>query len=302
MDRFKALEVFVQIVDRGSFSRAAEHLALPRSTVSAVIAQLEHDLRVRLLHRTTRQVTPTADGIALLERARQLLLEIEEIEALFHTETDQVKGRLKINVPSRIATRLIAPALPAFLERYPELELVIGATDRAIDLIQEGVDCVIRVGANRSSSLIARPLGQLIMINCASPAYLKKFGIPQTLADLEQHWVVNYAASAITDVAFWEYSTAGTRKNMLMKSRVTVNQADNYVACALAGLGLIQVPAYDVQDHLQRGELQDVLPQWRAEPMPITALYPNRQYLSQRVKTFIEWFQSILVAVNTSPL
>lgn len=298
MDRFKALSVFVQVVDRGSFSRAAEQMGLPRSTVSAVISQLERDLSVRLLHRTTRQVTPTAAGISLLERARQLLLEMEQIETLFHHEGRQVRGRLKINVPSRIASRLIAPALPAFLERYPELDLVIGATDRAIDLIQEGVDCVIRVGTNESSSLIARTLGSVTMINCASPAYLEKFGMPETLLDLEQHWAVSYSATMLDEPVQWEYNLAGERQFVTMKSRVTVNQADNYIACAVAGLGLIQVPAYDVQEHLQKGALQEVLPQWQANPMPVTALYPHRQYLSPRVKVFVEWMDSLLKSID----
>lgn len=298
MDRFKALSVFVQVVDRGSFSRAAEQMGLPRSTVSAVISQLERDLSVRLLHRTTRQVTPTAAGVSLLERARQLLLEMEQIETLFHHEGRQVRGRLKINVPSRIASRLIAPALPAFLERYPELDLVIGATDRAIDLIQEGVDCVIRVGTNESSSLIARTLGSVTMINCASPAYLEKFGMPETLLDLEQHWAVSYSATMLDEPVQWEYNLAGERQFVTMKSRVTVNQADNYIACAVAGLGLIQVPAYDVQEHLQKGALQEVLPQWQANPMPVTALYPHRQYLSPRVKVFVEWMDSLLKSID----
>lgn len=298
MDRFKALSVFVQVVDRGSFSRAAEQMGLPRSTVSAVISQLERDLSVRLLHRTTRQVTPTAAGISLLERARQLLLEMEQIETLFHHEGRQVRGRLKINVPSRIASRLIAPALPAFLERYPELDLVIGATDRAIDLIQEGVDCVIRVGTNESSSLIARILGSVTMINCASPAYLEKFGMPEKLLDLEQHWAVSYSATMLDEPVQWEYNLAGERQFVTMKSRVTVNQADNYIACAVAGLGLIQVPTYDVQEHLQKGALQEVLPQWQASPMPVTALYPHRQYLSPRVKVFVEWMDSLLKSID----
>ncbi|MFZ6861158.1 LysR family transcriptional regulator [Undibacterium sp. Ji67W] len=297
MDRIKALEVFVKVVDTNSFSKAAEQIQLPRSTVSSVISQLERDLGVRLLNRTTRKVSPTPDGLALLERARQMLLEIDEIDALFQHDAQKVSGRLKIDVPSRIASRIIAPALPEFFERYPNLELVIGATDRTIDLVQEGADCVIRVGVSASSSLIARPLGKFDLINCASPGYFEKFGIPILPNDLNHHWAINYASATTGRIAMWEYKDGDETKNIAMKSRVTVNQAENYIACAVAGLGLIQVPAYDVKHHILAGELQEVLPNWRAPSMPVTALYPHRRHLSNRVRFFIDWMSELIRAI-----
>lgn len=297
MDRIKALNVFVNVVDSGSFTRAAELTALPRSTVSAVVGQLERELGVRLLHRTTRQLGLTPDGMALLERARQLLVEVQEIENLFRGEGRALKGRLKIDVPSRIATRIIVPALPDFCERYPDLELMLGATDRTIDLVQEGVDCAIRVGASEANSLIARPLGQFAIVNCASPAYLARFGTPRTPEDLAGHWAVNYAATMLDKPTSWEYRADGELRTIAMQSHVTVNQADIYIACAVAGLGLIQVPAYDVRHHLLAGELQEVLPQWRADPMPVTALYPHRRYLSPKVRIFIEWMNGLMAAL-----
>lgn len=299
MDRIKALDVFVRIVESGSFSRAAESTALPRSTVSAVIGQLERELGVRLLHRTTRQLSLTPDGMALLDRARQLLAEVEEIENLFHSQGHAIKGRLKIDVPSRIATRIIVPALPDFFKRYPDLELALGATDRTIDLVQEGVDCAIRVGDSAASSLIARPLGQFEIINCASPAYLARFGVPQTPDDLAHHWAVNYASTTLATPMPWEYRVDGILRTVAMPSHVTVNQADIYIACAVAGMGLIQIPAYDVRHHLRAGELQEVLPQWRADPMPVTALYPHRRYLSPRVRVFIEWMHGLMATLYT---
>ena len=295
MDRIKALSIFLRVADSGSFSRAADLTMLPRSTVSAVVSQLERDLGVRLLHRTTRRVSTTPDGDALLERARQLLIEVEEIETMFVNDGRNIKGRLKIDVPSRIATRLISPALPSFFRKYPDMELVIGATDRAIDMVQEGVDCVVRVGVSESSSLIASPLGRFEMINCASPSYLSEFGVPETPQDLCRHWAVNYASAMTGRVASWEYRDGADVRSVAMKSRVTVNQVEIYIACALDGMGLIQVPAYDVQSLLRSGDLVEVLPRWRADPMPVTALYPHRRHLSQRVRIFIDWMKSLLL-------
>ncbi|PHV07068.1 LysR family transcriptional regulator [Janthinobacterium sp. BJB412] len=297
MDRIKALDVFVKVVDTSSFTRAAELSELPRSTVSAVVAQLERDLGVRLLHRSTRRVSPTADGEALLERARQLLVDVDEMESMFRFDGGGVAGRLKIDVPSRIATRLIAPALPDFFRRYPEVELLIGVTDRAIDLVQDGVDCAIRVGTGESSSLIARSLGEFEIINCASPAYLAEHGVPASPGDLARHWIVNYLSASSGRVVPWEYRDGAELKTVAARSHVTVNQADTYIACAVAGMGLIQVPAYDVRHHVQAGELQEVMPQWRADPMPIAALYPHRRQLSPRVRVFIAWMKELLQAI-----
>lgn len=294
MDRIKALEIFVKVADTNSFSRAAELTGLPRSTVSAVISRLESELGTRLLHRTTRQVSPTRDGLTLLERAHPLLRQVEEIETLFRHEEHKVSGRLKIDVPSRIATRLIAPSLPAFFARYPELELTMGATDRTVDLLREGVDCMIRVGPNDSSSLIARRLGKLEIVNCASPAYLAEYGVPSSPDDLPEHWIINHMASPAAQSARWEYRNGEELGSVSMRSRVTVTQADNHIACALAGLGLIQAPAYDVQQHLRAGELQEVLKPWQADPMPVSALYPRRRPLSLRVLVFIDWVSDLL--------
>ena len=169
MDRFNQYRVFVQVAEMGSFIRAAHALEVPRASVSAAVQQLETQLGVRLLHRTTRQVRLTADGEQLLERLRPLLAEVEDIDQSFQASQRQASGRLSIDVPSRIARRLIAPALPGLLRRHPHLQLVLGSADRAIDLVQEGVDCAVRVGDLHDSSLVMRPLGHIALINCASP-------------------------------------------------------------------------------------------------------------------------------------
>ncbi|RTF41534.1 LysR family transcriptional regulator [Serratia marcescens] len=296
MDRFNQYRVFVQVAEMGSFIRAAHVLEVPRASVSAAVQQLETQLGVRLLHRTTRQVRLTADGEQLLERLRPLLAEVEDIDQSFQASQRQASGRLSVDVPSRIARRLIAPALPSLLRRHPNLQLVLGSADRAIDLVQEGVDCAVRVGDLHDSSLVMRPLGHIALINCASPTYLSEYGHPTHLADLVTgHWHIGYASPKTGRESPWEYLTAdGHTQRLELPSRVVVNNAESYIACCRAGLGLMQIPRYDVQHLLDAGELVEVLPAYRAASMPIALIYPHRRQRSRRLAVFHEWFESLL--------
>jgi DNA-binding transcriptional LysR family regulator len=294
MDKLDRYRVFVRVADMGSFTHAAHALELPRASVSAALQRLEAEIGTRLLHRTTRRVRLTADGAQLLERVRQLLAEAEDIDQLFQARQRQVSGRLHVDVPSRVARRLIAPALPGLLRRYPRLQLKLGSTDRMIDLVREGVDCAIRVGHLHDSSLVVRPLGYLSLINCASPAYLREHGMPERAEDLaEGHWAVGYASPTTGRELPWECDAEGAR-TLRLPSRVVVNNAESYIACCTAGLGLIQVPRYDVQHLLDSGELAEVLPAQRAGSMAISALYPHRRQLSRRLSAFIEWFEALI--------
>ncbi|UVH60177.1 LysR family transcriptional regulator [Variovorax paradoxus] len=294
MDRIDLLQVFVRVAEAGSFTRAADRLGLPRATISTAVQQLETRLGSRLLHRTTRRVGLTPDGEVMLERARALVADMEDMEQQFLPAHGQVSGRLKVDVPSRIARRLIAPALPGFFERHPAIELELGSSDRAVDLVLEGVDCALRVGPLASSSLVARPLGHFTLINCASPAYLTRHGTPRTPADLPQHMAVNYASPTSGRAAPWEWQRDGETASLRMRSQVAANNAETYIACALAGLGLIQIPAYDVREHLAAGELVEVLPDSRAEPLPVQLVYPHRRNLSRRVQAFAGWLETLL--------
>ncbi|SDZ33342.1 transcriptional regulator, LysR family [Variovorax sp. YR266] len=294
MDRIDLLQVFVRVAEAGSFTRAADRLGLPRATISTAVQQLETRLGSRLLHRTTRRVGLTPDGEVMLERARALVADMEDMEQQFLPAHGQVSGRLKVDVPSRIARRLIAPALPGFFERHPAIELELGSSDRAVDLVLEGVDCALRVGPLASSSLVARPLGHFTLINCASPAYLTRHGTPRTPADLPQHMAVNYASPTSGRAAPWEWQRDGETASLRMRSQVAANNAETYIACALAGLGLIQIPAYDVREHLVAGELIEVLTDARAEPLPVQLVYPHRRNLSRRVQAFAGWLETLL--------
>lgn len=296
MDRFDQYRVFAQVADMGSFIKAAHALEVPRASVSAAIQQLETQLGVRLLHRTTRQVRLTADGEQLLERVRPLLAEVEDIDQLFHAGQRQVSGRLSIDAPSRIARRLIAPALPGLLHRHPRLELVLSSTDRAIDLVQEGVDCAVRIGALDDSSLVVRPLGRIALINCASPDYLREQGEPRRPGDLAAgHWCVGYASPKTGRELPWEYlSEDGAVQVAQVPARLVVNNAESYIACCLAGLGLIQIPRFDVQHLLDAGKLIEVMPAFRAAAMPVSLLYPHRRQRSRRLAVFHDWFAALM--------
>lgn len=294
MDRIDLLRIFLRVAEAGSFSAAAEQLALPRATVSWAVQRLESLLKARLLHRTTRRVTLSQEGEALLDQARALVADMEDLESRFQPADEVIAGRLRVDLPSRIARRLVAPALPEFLQRFPRIEIELGSSDRAIDLIQEGVDCAMRVGDLVTDSVVARPLGKFEMINCASPAYLARHGTPIAWCDLASHVAVNYVSRTSGRVAPWEWDTDGATKTLRMTGSASTDNAETYIACALAGLGLIQIPRYDVVHHLIAGELVEVLPDCRAAPMPVHLVYPHRRHVSRRVQVFLEWIDALI--------
>jgi DNA-binding transcriptional LysR family regulator len=295
MDRLEQYRVFIQVAEMGSFIKAAHALELPRASVSAAIQQLESAMGTHLLHRTTRQVRLTADGVQLLERVRLILVDAEEIDQLFQASQRKISGRLNVDVPSRIARRLVAPALPGLLRRYPRLQLALGSTDRAIDLVHEGVDCAVRIGTLHDSSLIARRLGYIALINCASPDYLQDYGAPARPDDLTKgHWSVGYASASTGRELPWEYLVAGNERLIAVPSRVIVNNAESYIACCASGMGLIQIPRFDVQHLLDRGELVQVMPEFRAASMQVSLIYPHRRQRSRRLNAFIEWFEVLM--------
>ncbi|KVL44887.1 LysR family transcriptional regulator [Burkholderia territorii] len=295
MDKLDQVRIFLQVAEMGSFIKAAHALDVPRATVSAAVQQLEAALGARLLHRTTRQVQLTADGALLLERGRRLLAEADDLDRLFRRRERDVIGRLSVDVPSRIARRVIAPALPSLFRRYPKLQLSLGSTDRSIDLVQEGVDCAIRVGRLADSSLVVRPLGQFALINCASPDYLRECGVPDHPDALAQgHWAIGYASPTTGRELAWEYCMAGDRHALTLPSRVIVNNAETYIASCIAGLGLIQIPRFDVQHLLDGGALVEVMPGYRAAPMDVSAVYPHRRHRSRRLNAFVDWFGELM--------
>ncbi|MFW7267761.1 LysR family transcriptional regulator [Gluconacetobacter sp. Hr-1-5] len=288
MDRIDTMRVFTRVVERSSFIRAAEDLGLPASTVTDAIKALETRLKVRLLHRTTRQVRATLDGEAYYRRCLAILDDIEEAESAF--SAPRPRGSLRVDVLGAQARRVIVPALPQFFAEYPDITLYLSETDRFIDLISEGVDCALRVGTPKDSDLIARRIALLPEITVASPAYLRRFGMPERWDRLDGHRMVGFHSSATGGVLPLEFMVEGTlRTAMLLPSVLTVNGADTYKEAALQGLGLIQVPRYAVEQELAQGTLVDCLPDTPPSASPVHVLYPRNRQLSLRVRVFIDW-------------
>lgn len=294
MDRIELFRIYARVVECASFTRAADLLGLPRSTVSAAIQELEARVGTRLINRTTRKVVPTQDGSAFYETCTRLVADVEEAEALFRDTASRPSGRVKIDVPSRIGRLVVVPALPSFVADFPEIEIDLGMTDREINLIEESVDCAVRIGPLRASSLIARSIGELEIINVASPEYFARFGQPSNPTELDEHRVIRYASPTTGRMEEWEWLERGVLHSKPVLGPVIVNSAEALVAAALAGLGLIQIPAYDVQGHVEQGELVEVMPDFRAAPLAMTILQPQRLYPSRRQKVVVGWLDDLL--------
>ncbi|MFK3704323.1 LysR family transcriptional regulator [Klebsiella sp. NPDC088457] len=294
MDKIHAMQLFIRVAELESFSRAADTLGLPKGSVSRQIQALESHLGARLLHRTTRRVQLTQDGMVYYERAKDLLSNLDELDGMFQHDPSSISGRLRVDMPVELAKKWIIPRLPAFLQQYPGIELELSSSDRLVDVIREGFDCVVRIGALKDSGLIARPLGKLTQVNCASPQYLARFGYPTALDDLADHALIHYASTLGVRPLGFEVMSEGVVRWVKTGGTLTVNSTETYQAACLAGLGIIQVPRIGVREALRTAELIDILPQYRAEPLPVSLIYPHRRNLSRRVHLFMEWLGDVL--------
>jgi DNA-binding transcriptional LysR family regulator len=291
MDRFQEMQIFVRVMERRSFTQAAEDLLLPRATVTNAMKRLEARLGARLLERTTRQVNATPDGEAYYQRCVHLLADLDEADGAFRNTAPQ--GLLRVNLQGTLARYFVIPALPAFLQRYPKIELHIGEGDRLTDLVREGIDCVLRAGNLQDSSMVARRVAQLEQVTCAGPGYLAQHGTPRTLADLERHRAVNYVSSVTGKPYPLEFVTEGGMKLMTLPASVSVTGVEVYAAAAVSGLGLVQVPRYRIVEQLRAGTLTIVLPDMPPPPLPVSVLYPQNRQLSPRVRVFADWLREV---------
>ena len=299
MDRFNAMRVFTRIVELGGFAKAADSLQLPRASVTILIKQLEAHLGVQLLQRTTRHVSPTLDGAACYQRCVQLLTDLEETEAVFSTQRQNPRGTLSIDMPSGIGSLIVIPALPTFTVLYPQIELEIGLNDRPVDLIREGVDCVLRGGPALDESLVARPLAMMEQLTLASPAYLELMGTPTCLEQLAGHQMVEYVSSASGKRFGLEFLLGSELHPINLPKVVAVNSSAGYFAACEAGYGLIQAPRYHALRQLAEGALVQVLPDVAVPKMALTALYPPHRQLSQRVRVFVDWLVQLCARPGT---
>lgn len=290
MDQLAAMRAFVRVVETGSFTRAAAVLAMPKATLTKHIQQLEAHLSTRLLNRTTRRVTVTPDGAAYYERALALLNELEELDGAMSASQANPRGRLRIDLSPSLAVEVLIPALPDFLARYPDIQLDVGCTDRPVDLLGENVDCVIRVGLIRDPSLVARRIGQMPFVTCAAPSYLAAHGAPAHPRELDgAHAIVRYFVEATGRYHDLEFRCGGEVVEVSGRYRIACNEGNAYLAAGLAGLGILQVPAFMVARHVAAGALVPVLEEWEIEPMPIHVVYAPNRHLSNRVRVFVDW-------------
>lgn len=294
MDRFDAMRLFARIVERRSFTLAARDLGLPRSTVTEAVKGLEARLGTRLLQRTTRHVSPTLDGEAYYRRCLSIVADVEEAEAAFTGA--KPAGLLRVDVHGTLARHFVLPGLPDFLASYPDLRLHIGEGDRLVDLVREGVDCVLRVGHLHDSAMVGRRIALLEEVTCASPDYLRRFGMPGTPDDLDGHRMVGFVSSATGSSIPLEFTVDGTLRQVILPATVTVTGADTYVAVARRGLGLIQVPRYHAEPDLRAGTLVEVLAGFPPSPTPVSVLYPHGRQLSPRLRVFLNWLSAEFAA------
>jgi DNA-binding transcriptional LysR family regulator len=294
MDRIDAMRLFTRIVDLGSFTAAAEDVGVPRATATYTLQQLERRLGVRLLHRTTRHVSPTLDGQAYYERCQRVLAELEEAESFLGEAAVNPKGKLRVDLQSTMAHTFLFPHLGEFCRRYPGIELEIGTGDRLVDLVREGVDCVVRGGEPRDPGLVARRIASVPQVTCASREYIEAHGKPRTLEQFRQHDAVNFFSTATGKRAPFDFTVGDKVQSVSLKGRVSVTGVDAYVACCLQGLGFIQAPRYHLQKHLDSGDLVQVLPKLAPPPFPISVMYPHHRQLTPRVRVFIDWVLEML--------
>lgn len=287
MDRLDAMRLFTRVVDRRSFTQAAHDLDIPRSTATQVVRQMEDRLGVRLLQRTTRTVMPTLDGEAYYRRCLAILDDIEDAEGAFSGAIP--KGTLRVEVQGTLARHFIMPGLPQFFAKYPDIEIAMSENDRWVDVVREGVDCVLRYGALPDSDLVARTVTMLERITCAAPAYLQRYGHPQTLDDLANHRAVSLRSLTTGALTPFEFVQPDRIKRIDMPSPFSVTGTESFLDGVRLGLGLAQMPVFHIEQDIAQGRLVRVLPDYPLPPGPVSVLYPRNRQLSPRVRVFIDW-------------
>ncbi|WP_414441110.1 LysR family transcriptional regulator [Burkholderia sp. 22PA0106] len=297
MQNLDSLRIFVRVAEMASFTRAAESLGIQKGRASNTVRALEAELGARLLHRSTRTVQLTEDGQAFYQRAQDLLADADALQTMFTVRHDTpLRGRLRVDLPTELARTMVVPALPAFIDAHPEVVLELSSTDRRVDLIQEGIDCVLRIGGLVDDTLVARRLGSLRMVNAASPGYLKRFGTPRSLRELSErgHRMVFYTSTFGHRSALWEYVERGRPATLALPCALSVNSVQTYYAAGVAGIGLIQASRSRLGPFLERGELVEVLPDFRPAPLPVWLVVAHRHNLSRRVRVFMQWLEQVL--------
>jgi len=296
LDRIKAMQTFVRIVEASSFSRAAESLDLPRASLTATMQNLEAYLGRKLLQRTTRSVSLTTDGAAYYERCLAILAALDAAEAPFRAADAPPQGRLRIELPGALGRNVVMPRLGEFHATYPDVELVVGLSDRLVDLNRDGIDCALRVGELEDSALVGRRIGSMRFVTCAAPGYLARHGVPEMIDDLDEHSAVVHFSGRTGRPFDWDFEVDGEIRRFSFAGPVSVNDADAYVCAGLQGLGMIQAASYQVEPHLQSGALVPLLPEYPCAAMPVSLVYPKGQMAAPKLRVFCAWIEALFAA------
>jgi len=295
MDRLEAMRLYTRIVELGSFTAAADDLNLPRATVTHAIKRLEARLGAQLLQRTTRRVRSTRDGETYYGHCVRLLADMDEVETDFREALVQPKGRLRVDLPATLARLLVIPALRDFFARYPKIQLDIGTGDRFVDLVREGVDCVLRIGELGDSGMVGRRVGVLEQVTVASAAYVRRHGLPDSLVALQDgHLAVNWVSPTTHRAEPLEFMVGRKRREVTLPGCVSVSGVDAYLGCCEAGLGIAQMPRYRIGEALKSGRLRELLPANPPPSLPMTILYPQQRQMPARLRVFIDWLVELI--------
>jgi DNA-binding transcriptional LysR family regulator len=293
MDRIAAMNAFVRVVEAGTFTKAADTLDVPNATVTRLIQGLEQELKVRLLHRTTRSVTVTPEGATYYERVVRLLADLADIESSTKLSQGKPSGKVRVETAAAIGTMVILTALDEFYRDYPEVEIELGVGNRRSDLVAEGIDCAIRAGDISEQMIVARRIGAFHFTACATPAFLKRHGVPQTPEELARRPTVGMISARTGRPLPFRFSDGTSDSDVAPAHKLVVNDTNSYLAAGLAGLGIIQAPSYSVQEALKSGRLVALLEGWRTPVIPVYVLYAPNRYLSAKVRVFIDWAVSL---------
>jgi LysR family transcriptional regulator for bpeEF and oprC len=296
MDRLDAMRVFCTVVEAGGFSKAADKLGMSTSSVTNQVAALEVHFKIKLLHRTTRRMSLTDEGRQCYEQAQRLLEGMQELEGSLQGADERPRGSLRVDVPALVARRFIAPALPRFLQAYPEITLHLSASDRHIDMVDDGVDVLVRIGELPDSALLATTLLRTRYVCCASPAFVARHGAPQTIDELDQFACLNFIYPKSRQLRPWQFEVDGAHVTRLPRAVMALDHAESLVEAAVAGCGIVQLTTLSVDEEVRRGTLVPLLQPFSAAGPDLSVLYAQRRHRAAKVKVFVDFVQALFGA------
>lgn len=296
MNLFENIKIFIEIVDSGSFTQAAENLQIHRPAVTKALQQLEQESGVRLLQRTTRRINLTSEGEEFYRRSKPLLAQADDLLESFAPERP-LHGQLRVDMPIAFARLIVVPKLPEFYRAHPDLEIILSSSDVRRDMLRDGLDCVLRVGALDDGDYVARPLGNIKMTTCASPEYLAQYGVPKALDDLQHHQGVNWINTSSRQVMPWCFQLDSATEEIALPGKLILDNSEVYIAAGLAGLGLLQGMNFFLQPYIDNGQLVEVLPDYPSPRRRLSLLYPHR-HLSHKVRVFAEWLEGLIAELR----